>query len=239
MTGGPRAPGHPSRPTEPSRQTSELVEQLDPFLELLATYPASLSSVRDLEEARRTHVADSLSGLEVAAVRQSSKTVDIGSGGGFPGIPLALALPDCDFTLIDSVRRKTEFLAKAVEVLGLANVKVLTTRSEDFASGDGRQAFDAALARAVAPLSVLAELASPLLREGGSLVAWKGGREVGEEERLARLSPRLAMELEDVIQVQPFPGSRTRHLYVVRKCAPTPSGLPRRAGMAKKRPLPE
>jgi 16S rRNA (guanine527-N7)-methyltransferase len=89
----------------------------------------------------------------------------------------------------------------------------------------------------VAPLTVLAELASPLLREGGSLVAWKGARETGEEELLAGLRARLAMELERFVEVEPFTGSRVRHLYVIRKIGATPSGLPRRPGMARKRPL--
>jgi len=223
----------------PAVDTELLVEDLEPFLELLARYPASLSSVRDPVLARDTHLADSLSGLELEQVLNASRAVDIGSGGGFPGIPLAKALPQCEFTLIDSVGRKTEFLERSVELLGLGNVEVLTTRSEDFAAGGGREAFDLALARAVGPLSVLAELASPLLREGGYLVAWKGSREEAEEERVARLRDQLAMVIDEVLPVRPFPGSRTRHLYVLRKTGPTPSGLPRRAGMARKRPLPE
>lgn len=239
MSGRPDAGRDSVPPARAAVSQAEVAERLHPFLELLARYPASLSSVRDPEAALETHVADSLSGLGIEAVNESSRTIDIGSGGGFPGIPLAFALPKCDFTLIDSVGRKTEFLGQAVDLLGLENVEVLTTRSEDLAAGEGREAFGVALARAVGPLSVLAELASPLLSEGGSLVAWKGSREVEEEDRLFRLAPRLSMELEEVVAVQPFEGSRTRHLYVVRKSGPTPANLPRRPGMAKKRPLPE
>lgn len=239
MSERPDAARDPGPPVRPAGSQEEVAERLGPFLELLSRYPASLSSVRDPEAALETHVADSLSGLAVEAVNESSRTVDIGSGGGFPGIPLAVVLPECDFTLIDSVGRKTEFLNQAVDLLGLENVEVMTTRSEDLAAGEGKEAFSVALARAVGPLSVLAELASPLLAEGGALVAWKGSRELDEEERLARLVPQLAMELEEVLAVQPFPGSRTRHLYVVRKAGPTPANLPRRPGMAKKRPLSE
>lgn len=229
----------PDRDEGPAIQTDRLIGEMEPFLELLAAYPASLSSVRDPVAARETHLADSLSGLELPVVREASRAVDIGSGGGFPGIPLAKALPQVRFTLIDSVGRKTEFLERAVDLLGLESVEVLTTRSEDLAAGEGREAFDLALARAVGPLSVLAELASPLLSEGGSLVAWKGSREEAEEERVGRLTDRLAMEVDQVLPIRPFPGSRTRHLYVLRKSGPTPSGLPRRAGMARKRPLSE
>jgi 16S rRNA (guanine527-N7)-methyltransferase len=89
----------------------------------------------------------------------------------------------------------------------------------------------------VAPLVVLAELASPLLERGGVLVAWKGGREVEEEEALEGLGADLAMELDRVVPVQPFPSSRERHLYLLRKTAGTPDRLPRRPGMARKRPL--
>lgn len=150
-----------------------------------------------------------------------------------------MALPGTHFTLVDSVGKKARFAAEAAGELGLENVEAVAARSEELASGDGREAFDLALARAVAPLSVLAELASPLLAEGGTLVAWKGAREPEEERKVEALTERLAMEPEAVVRVSPYPGSRDRHLYLIRKSGPTPEGLPRRPGMARKRPLPE
>jgi 16S rRNA (guanine527-N7)-methyltransferase len=205
----------------------------------VAESPLSLSSVTDPEQAGDVHLRDSLSAIGLEAVRYARAAVDIGSGAGYPGIPLAMGLPDTRFTLVDSVGKKARFAAGAAAELGLGNVETVGSRSEELASGEGREAFDLALARAVAPLSVLAELASPLLSEGGALVAWKGAREEGEELRVEALADRLAMVPETVVRVSPYPGSRERHLYVIRKSGPTPEGLPRRPGMARKRPLPE
>ena len=218
---------------------SELVTRLSPLTEMVAEAPASLSSVIDPEEAEDIHLRDSLSALGLDPVAEARSVVDIGSGAGYPGIPLAMALPEAQFTLLDSVGKKARFAGQAALRRGLGNVEAIAMRSEDFAAGEGREAFELALARAVAPLSVLAELASPLLSEGGVLVAWKGERERDEEARVERLVGRLAMEPAGLFSVTPFEGSRRRHLYLLSKAGPTPEGLPRRPGMAKKRPLPE
>jgi 16S rRNA (guanine527-N7)-methyltransferase len=101
----------------------------------------------------------------------------------------------------------------------------------------GREAYDAVTARAVAPLAVLAEYASPLLREGGVLVAWKGARDAAEEAAASKAADRLGMQVREVVRVEPFAGARDRRLHVLGKVGPTPAGLPRRPGMARKRPL--
>lgn len=217
-----------------------LVGRLTPLLDLIEASPVSLTSIRTREGAVDSHLRDSLSALAIPQLNEARCVLDIGSGAGFPGLPLALALPGTSFTLIDSVARKAEFIASAAETLGLENVTALALRSEEFAShphGEGREAFDCVTARAVAPLTALAELASPLLGEGGSLIAWKGDRELDEEERLSAIGPKVAMELTEVTEVVPFRGSRPRNLYVLTKNGPTPEGLPRRPGMARKRPL--
>jgi 16S rRNA (guanine527-N7)-methyltransferase len=213
-------------------------ERLEKVLELLAVERASVSSVVDPGDAWKVHVADSLSGLEVADLRSASRIADIGSGAGFPGLPLAVALPEARVDLIESVSRKCDFMRRAAEAAGIANAEVLDMRSEDLAREQGREAYDAVTARAVGRLSTLAELASPLLREGGVLVAWKGRRDPDEEDQLLRAGEALAMQGERILAVGPFAGSRHRHLHVIRKTGPTPSALPRRPGIAKKRPLP-
>ena len=216
-----------------------LRERLTPVLDLLATDPASLSSVRDPDEAWKVHVEDSLSGL--ALVGSPARLGDIGAGAGFPGLVLAAALPGTEVDLIESVGRKCEFMREAIKAAKLANARVVCARSEDWASSPppdgGRAAYDVVTARAVGRLATLAELASPLLREGGALVAWKGRRDPGEEAELARAAERLAMAAEEIRWVGPYAGSRNRHLHLLRKAGATPEGLPRRHGLAKKRPF--
>ena len=182
------------------------------------------------------HVADSLTGLEFEQLAAAARIADIGSGAGFPGLVLAVALPDARVDLIESVGRKCDFIQRAIDAAGIANARVINARSEDLAAGEGREAYTAVTARAVGRLSTLAELASPLLDDRGGLVAWKGKRDAEEEAQLGRAAEALAMHPEEIRHVGPFAGSEHRHLHLIRKTGPTPQKLPRRAGMAKKRP---
>jgi 16S rRNA (guanine527-N7)-methyltransferase len=206
-------------------------------LELLAEERASVSSVTELEKAWKVHVADSLTGLQVAELRKATKIADIGSGAGFPGLVLAVALPGAQLDLIESVGRKCEFIQRAIDTAGIPNARVLNLRSEDLAGrSEARESYQAVTARAVGRLSTLAELASPLLVDGGVLVAWKGKRDPDEETQLANAEGALAMRPAEILPVGPYAGSRHRHLHVIRKSGPTPEKLPRKPGMAKKRP---
>ncbi|HET8593515.1 MAG TPA: 16S rRNA (guanine(527)-N(7))-methyltransferase RsmG [Solirubrobacterales bacterium] len=209
---------------------------LEVLMELLATEeaPVSRASVR---RARDVHIADALSGLEVEPLRTAARIADLGSGAGLPGLVLAARLPAARVDLIESVRRKCDFLRTAIERMGLRNADVVCERSETWAGGEGREAYDAVTVRAVGSLATLAELASPLLRDGGVLVAWKGARSRREEDDLRRAAPALAMEPLEVRATTPYPGSRDRHIHLLRKNGPTPNGLPRRPGMAAKRPF--
>ena len=208
---------------------------LQKVLELLRQDPASLSSITD-ERAWRVHVLDSLTGLEVPEMRSASRIADVGAGAGFPGLVLAAVLPAARVDLIESVARKTGFIERAAAAGGIGNATVLNLRSEDLAKGEGRERYDIVTARAVGRLATLAELASPLLEEGGVLVAWKGRRDPDEEAELGRAAAALAMRPETILEVGDRAGSRHRHLHVIRKAGATPADLPRRAGIAKKRP---
>jgi 16S rRNA (guanine527-N7)-methyltransferase len=209
--------------------------KLEQVLGLLAEERASVSSVVD-RRAWRVHVLDSLTGLEVRELRAAERVADIGSGAGFPGLVLAVAVPSLRVDLIESVGRKCDFIRRAAGAAGISNVAVLNARSEEWAAAAGREAYDAVTARAVGRLSTLAELASPLLRADGVLVAWKGRRDLEEEQQLERAAEVLAMAPEGVLDVGGRAGSVHRHLHVVRKTGPTPKNLPRRPGLAKKRP---
>jgi 16S rRNA (guanine527-N7)-methyltransferase len=185
--------------------------QLGALLHALATDPHAPTTVRRPEQALHTHLADSLVALELSDVRAATAIADLGAGAGFPGLPLAVALPSARVVLVESVARKCAFIRAAADAAALKNVEVVADRAESWSAGLGTR--DLVTARALAPLAVLAEYAAPLLREGGLLVAWKGRRDP-EAER-----------------------DDHRHLHVLRKVAPTPDRFPRRPGMARKRPL--
>jgi len=221
----------------PAELEPEARRALETVLRLLAEERASVSSVTDPARAWKVHVADSLTGLAVPGLSDASRIADIGSGAGFPGLVLAAALAAARVDLIESVGRKCEFVQRAIDASGLANAHVLNLRSEELAAAEGRESYDAATARAVGRLSTLAELASPLLKDGGILVAWKGRRDPDEEAQLQNAAERLAMQPDQILPVGPYAGSEHRHLHVIRKLGPTPPKLPRRAGLAKKRPF--
>ena len=208
---------------------------IERLLDLLERDDTAPTSVRDRAANREVHVADSLSGLELPAVRDARRIADLGAGAGFPGLVLAAALPEAHVALVESAGRKCAWLERAVEVMGLANVEVVHARAEEWADGLG--ANDLVTARALASLNVLVEYASPLLAAGGALVAWKGRRDPAEEADAAAAAAQLAMEPRNVVRVQPFPDVRDRHLYLYLKVGSTPNGYPRRPGMAAKRPL--
>lgn len=199
--------------------------------------PGAPISRRSAATARQVHLADSLAGLEIDELRRARRIADLGSGAGLPGLVLAAHLPAARVDLIEAGSRKCEFLAAAIELMDLTNAGVVCERSEDWAASEGREAYDAVTARAVGSLPTLAELASPLLREGGVLAAWKGRRDRAEELAVERAGEKLAIEPIRVIAVEPYPGSRDRHIHLLRKNGPTPERLPRRNGLAANRPF--
>ena len=227
-------------PTAPEL-SDDACARLAPVVELLASDPSAPSSVREPEDAWRVHVADSLSGLVVPELSAARRIADVGAGAGFPGLVLAAALPDAEVDLIEATGRKCEFMRRALNAAGMSNARVICERAETWAKAPapegGREAYEVVGARAVGRLSTLAELASPLLRPNGLLVAWKGRRDADEETELARAAERLGMTPEQVLEVGAFAGSRHRHLHTMRKTGETPTELPRRPGMAKKRPF--
>jgi 16S rRNA (guanine527-N7)-methyltransferase len=206
-------------------------------LAVLASDPSAPTTVREPDAAVDAHIADSLSALELAPVQSANRIADIGAGAGFPGLALAIALPAATVTLVESVRRKCDFMARVAQAGAVANAEVACTRAEEWAGGRG--ACDLVTARALAPLDVVAEYAAPLLAPSGALVAWKGRPDTAEDEAGARAAAMLGLELAEVRSVRPFPGARDRNLYVYLKVGSTPNRFPRRPGMARKRRLGE
>jgi 16S rRNA (guanine527-N7)-methyltransferase len=191
------------------------------------------TAVHDRDEVLNVHIADSVVGLEVPAVKEATRIVDLGSGAGLPGLVLAIARPEAQVVLVESVGKKCAWLERTVEVLGLENVRVACARAEELEE----EPFDVVTARALAALPVLCEYAAPMLREGGALVAWKGAVDAREDADGLHAAQVLGLERLEVRAVEPYPGSQRRTLHVFRKVQPTPEMYPRRAGMAAKRPL--
>jgi 16S rRNA (guanine527-N7)-methyltransferase len=208
---------------------------LSALLELIASDDDAPTAVRDVRIGADVHVADSLVALNLPEVRTARWIVDIGSGVGFPGLALAAALPEARVVLLEAARRKAAWLDRAAQVVGLPNADAVAARVEEWHAGFGLQ--DVATARAVAALAVLIEYAAPLLRDGGVLVAWKGRRDTVEERDGVAAAQRLGMAVDEVLPVTPYPGSRDRHLHIVRKVRETPPGYPRAPGRARKRPI--
>jgi 16S rRNA (guanine527-N7)-methyltransferase len=209
--------------------------RLAALLDLVAAEPTAITAVRDPAEGVDVHVADSLVALDVSSVRAARRIADLGSGGGFPGLALAIALPEARVAVVESVGRKCAFLARAAADLGLANVEVVNARAEAWEEGLG--AHDLVVARALARLPVVMEYAAPLLALGGTLVAWKGRPDPDEEADGRAAAAALGMSAPEALPVEPFPRAHDRYLYLSSKVSPTPPRYPRRPGMARKRPI--
>jgi 16S rRNA (guanine527-N7)-methyltransferase len=215
----------------------DTVARFERLLDALAAEPDPHTTVSTPAAAVDQHVADSLSALDIPAVRAASALVDIGAGAGFPGLPLAIALPTARIDLIESARRKTAVIERLGAAAGLRNFRALAVRAEEWAAGPGRNGYDVATARAVAPLAVLVEYAAPLLTAGGTLVAWKGRRDEREEAAGQAAAEIVGLRSIEVVKVTPFAGARDLNLHLYLKDREPPDRFPRRAGAAAKRPL--
>lgn len=211
------------------------VSQLDRLLAALARSEHASTTVKDPRAAVDLHIADSLSALTLAPVRAASSAADIGSGAGFPGLVLAVALPEASFALVESSGRRCESITALGVATGVENVTVVPRRAEAWADGLGQH--DLVTARALGPLGVVCEYAAPLLRPGGVLVAWRGARDPAEERAAARAAAELGLEAGEKVRTAPYAECRDHHLHVYLKVRETPPRFPRRPGIARKRPL--
>jgi 16S rRNA (guanine527-N7)-methyltransferase len=208
---------------------------LGTLVDALERDPEAPTSVTDRQGILDDHIADSLVALELEVVRQARRVADLGAGAGLPGLALAIALPEATVTLLDSVQRKTAFIARMIEACGVANAHAVHTRVEEWTAG--LAACDLVTARAVAPLDVVAEYAAPLLAIGGTAVVWRGRRDAEAEAAAATAAQQLGLEAAEPLRVRPYAAAEHRHLQLFTKIAATPSRFPRRAGIAAKRPL--
>jgi 16S rRNA (guanine527-N7)-methyltransferase len=206
---------------------------------LTANRRVNLTRVIAPSDVARLHLLDALAALPLLDAAAPDRVVDLGSGGGVPAIPLALARPDVAWVLVDSVGKKATILEEFRDALGLHNAEVVAERAEVLGHDPAhRERYALATARACAPLPVLAELALPLVRVGGQLLAWKGPLAEGDEE-LRRGRAAIGQVGGGSPSVQPAgPASLGGHTFVrVAKERPAPIRLPRRAGEPSRRPL--
>ncbi len=215
--------------------TTAQLAALRRILEVLAADPAAPTAVRDPQAAVDVHIADSLSSLALPCVADARAIADLGAGAGFPGAVLAVALVQADVALVESSARKCVFLERLCAEAQIPGARVVRSRAEEWWEGVGTR--DLVVARALAPLAVICEYAAPLLRVGGSLVAWKGAAPEDEAVAGARAADLLGLEPREVVRSSPYAGSVAHHLHVYRKVRETPPGYPRRPGVAVRRPL--
>jgi 16S rRNA (guanine527-N7)-methyltransferase len=219
------------------RQFEEYYQQLIAF-----NRRVSLTSITDYEEVQRRHFGESLA-VAVALYRagalsphEGARALDLGAGAGFPGLPMRIAHSSLRLTILEATRKKTAFLEELLARLGLEDVAVITGRAEAVAHEPAhREGYDLVLARAVAPLAVLVELALPFLKGGGFLATPKGTR---APEEMADAGRALAICGGRIVSAEPLPSpTLPLTLVLVEKVAPTPATYPRRPGIPTKRPL--
>ena len=222
--------------------TGEQLDQFEMYYQELARWNrrVNLTSITGYQEVQVGHFLDSLTVCLAAleCLSSSSRVVDVGAGGGFPGLPLKLGFPGIHLVLLDSVGKKAAFLEHLVSLLALDGVEVLTGRAEDLAHRpELRESFDLALARGLARLPVLLEYSLPFCRVGGKTVAHKHGGLDEEMKGAQRALEALGGRLGAVVPVQVTGLTDDRVLVVVEKVAATPERYPRRPGTPAKRPL--
>lgn len=199
----------------------------------------NLTAIREPADMIRKHFLDSLTCTYAwREMEPPASLIDIGTGAGFPGIPLKILMPGLHLTLVESIGKKADFCRHIVDTLLLENVEVITARAEEVgAQGAHREMYDAATARAVAQLNILAEYLLPLVRVGGFAIAQKGNTAPAESQQANRAITILGGVIRPLIPVMIPRVEEARYLVVMKKIKPTPAAYPRRVGIPSRKPL--
>ncbi len=202
----------------------------------------NLTAITEYEEVIVKHFLDSLSIVKAGCFEQNAlngkSVIDIGTGAGFPGIPLKIAFPQLKITLLDSLNKRVNFLNEVIEMLGLSKVEAVHGRAEDYAKQkEYRECFDFCVSRAVANLSTLSEYCIPFVKEGGCFISYKSGRIDEELSQAGNAVKILGGKVLDVVKFPLMGTDMDRSFVIIKKTRPTAKKYPRKAGLPSKEPL--
>ncbi|MDD3279758.1 MAG: 16S rRNA (guanine(527)-N(7))-methyltransferase RsmG [Lachnospiraceae bacterium] len=198
----------------------------------------NLTAITDFEEVLVKHFLDSLAIVNAVDLNQVSTVIDIGTGAGFPGIPLKIVFPHLKVTLLDSLNKRIKFLQEVIDRLGLCDIDPIHGRAEDYARQEPyREQYDLCVSRAVANLSSLSEYCLPYVKKGGHFIPYKSGKIEEELEQSKKAIHTLGGNLEDTICFQLADTDMERSFVIIKKTAATPKKYPRKAGLPAKEPI--
>jgi 16S rRNA (guanine527-N7)-methyltransferase len=218
----------------------EIYDRFMAYKELIKEWneKVNLTAITEDEQIIKKHFIDSIKCFRFSGVREANTIIDIGTGAGFPGIPVSIIAPEKQVVLLDSLNKRVNFLNLVIGKLGLKNVKAIHGRAEDYArQKEYRENFDIAISRAVANMSVLSELCIPYVKVNGFFVAMKGP---AVEEELSEGRNAIGMlggKLEEIVAVEIEDSDLKHNLVTVKKVKHTPEAYPRKAGTAAKKPI--
>lgn len=215
------------------------VQQFLSFEELLVDWnkKMNLTGITESKEIYEKHFVDSLTCFKSNLIKDHMKVIDVGTGAGFPGVPIKIYMPSLEITLLDALNKRLDFLKVVCEDLGLEDVEFLHGRAEDFGKdSDYREKYDLVVSRAVADLPVLLEYCSPFLKVGGYFIAQKGKKVFEEVKEAQSALDTLKLKVEEIIPIK-IDQITAHHLLIIKKIKITPDQYPRRSGKPTKKPL--